>query len=443
MQSSPTGSPSLSASSDGLSQILSASSSLPFPSTAQSQTTSAESYSSSLAASSSNYPQTTSTESSSIPLISSSSLSFESHSSASLTISSVISLSSAETIVANSAQLPSPSTSVTNHVLRPRRDASVDRSSLRHRTPSNSLNLFYADSAGTYTSTVAISLDNNAQGILLENIDAITSVACTNNEISFTVNGDAAAAEIANWPVGTLLFTLADGCNTADERGIYALAGSTNKLRRQTPVSTVRYQASSRKIEQLVARWNDIWAKAKADLATAVAAQQSASAQSTPTSPAPTPATTASEQLSSPPPAPTAVPECDGFYPGGARTVAGTPYTVYCGKMATYPTTKIDTIAVASFADCIVACTALAHCKGAQFREAPQTDGQHECSRWSELAIPNPRGKSWAGKYDVALKNVEPAPPSSLQTLGAGASSSTGGVATLATSVAGAATTSA
>lgn len=71
------------------------------------------------------------------------------------------------------------------------------------------------------------------KGILLENIGAIDFVACLPDQmvLHFT---DIAVAELAqSWPVGTVLVTLADDCNSADERGVYILNESLQDPQRR------------------------------------------------------------------------------------------------------------------------------------------------------------------------------------------------------------------
>jgi hypothetical protein len=310
-------------------------------------------------------------------------------------------------LLATSVLPPSPSAPIVNRILRPVRNPAVDRSSVQNFVPSNSLKFFYAELAGTTTNSIQASLAANGQGILLENIAAITSVSCAANDISITFADQESAALAENWPAGTILFTLFDGCNSDDERGVYVLSGAGDSQKRGLFGNLFRRQSSKIDIKQIVEKYKELLAQLA-----------SASASNTPTStfqtPSATPTPIQSSNFAAPPPTSSKSPypprpiDCAG-YSNGRTLISGVPYEIYCGKMAQYPTTKIDIIKVASFTECIVSCNTLPTCVGVEFQQFISSPAEtlYSCSRWSQMALPKTSGKSWEGKYSVARKIVE------------------------------------
>jgi hypothetical protein len=72
--------------------------------------------------------------------------------------------------------------------------------------------------------TIKAAFSSGNKGILLENVGAISALTCSSSKIlvDFT---DAASANVAkSWPARTILITLADGCNKANERGVYIIS---------------------------------------------------------------------------------------------------------------------------------------------------------------------------------------------------------------------------
>jgi hypothetical protein len=285
------------------------------------------------------------------------------------------------------------------------RNPAVDRSSAQNFVPSNSLNFFYAEPAGTNANFIQASLAANGQGILLENIAAITSVTCAANDISITFADEESATLAENWPIGTILFTLFDGCNSGDERGVYVLSGAGDSQKRALFGNTFRRQSFKAIIQQIIERYMELWAQLEAASNTPTSVSLIPSATPTPT-PSLNSATPSPSSSKSPyPPRPI---ECAGYY-NGRTLVSGVPYEIYCGKMAQYPTTKIDIIKVASFTDCITSCNTLPACVGVEYQQFISAPGEtlYSCSRWSQMNYPKTGGKSWEGKYDVARKIVD------------------------------------
>ncbi|KAF2827829.1 hypothetical protein CC86DRAFT_404870 [Ophiobolus disseminans] len=93
---------------------------------------------------------------------------------------------------------------------------------------------------GTYTMLIRAVSHSGDKGILLENIGAVGTLTCMTGQILVDF-ADAASADIARtWPAGTVLYTLADGCNSDDERGVYVISKVSQPSRR-----TRRTRASS------------------------------------------------------------------------------------------------------------------------------------------------------------------------------------------------------
>jgi hypothetical protein len=61
-------------------------------------------------------------------------------------------------------------------------------------------------------------------GILLENVGDVGTLTCSAGQILVDFADAASAAIARSWPVGTILITLADGCNASDERGVYVIS---------------------------------------------------------------------------------------------------------------------------------------------------------------------------------------------------------------------------
>lgn len=150
---------------------------------------------------------------------------------------------------------PSSSSSApVDRVLLPQRDPSVDRSNVRNLTPANHLTLFYAEtSPGTYTMLIQAKLTSGKNGILLENIGTLDAVSCSDilGNIRVTFASEAAAMVARNWPSGTVLFTLFDGCNTVSERGVYVL-NSSPTLKARAAGNVVDFPVSKSTLQQVV-----------------------------------------------------------------------------------------------------------------------------------------------------------------------------------------------
>lgn len=74
-------------------------------------------------------------------------------------------------------------------------------------------------------------LFSNDKAILLENIAAINTMSCSTNNKIMIEFVDATSSSIArSWPSGTVLITRMDGCNAADERGVYVVSKASSPL---------------------------------------------------------------------------------------------------------------------------------------------------------------------------------------------------------------------
>lgn len=143
-------------------------------------------------------------------------------SSSSLVVSSYSSGSVAS--LSFSSPMATPPSSGKDPTWRAARDPSVDRSSQNRLVPANVLSFYYVErGAGTRSKLQTATLASGQKGVLLEDIAGIGTITCTEGSISIGFTEKATADAALIWPVGTLLYTLADGCNTADERGVYSV----------------------------------------------------------------------------------------------------------------------------------------------------------------------------------------------------------------------------
>ena len=132
------------------------------------------------------------------------------------------------------------------------RDASVDRSSSQNMSPRSSLTLFYAEpSPGTYTMLIKAALSSSDNGILLENIAAITTVTCSGGSIVIDFADSTFATMARSWLAGTVLFTLSDSCNTNDERGVYIISRS-GQLKARASDNGVQFAVTKSTLQQVV-----------------------------------------------------------------------------------------------------------------------------------------------------------------------------------------------
>ncbi|KAF2823092.1 hypothetical protein CC86DRAFT_409859 [Ophiobolus disseminans] len=296
-----------------------------------------------------------------------------------------------------------PSGPVRNRVLRPMRDPSVDRSSAENFIPSNTLNLFYGEPASTYTTTIPATLAAGAQGILLENIDGIESVTCAASAISIIFVDEDTASLVQDWPVGTLLFTLFDGCNSVDERGVYVLE---QNLALQKRGFLLKLASSVKTIQQTIEQYTQLKAQAEAPSDGGIT-NSAPSATLAPKSSS-TRAIASATKATYPPP-----PECSGSSPGGRQTILGTTYDIYCGIVLPKAGTRVGTSTVVAFKDCLESCNADVRCLAAAYRESPTSGTKHSCTRYGQVSLDQRKTPVAALKYDVAVKASKNAPKTS------------------------------
>lgn len=165
-------------------------------------------------------------------------------SSQSPSIANIVSSAASSSVVASttpssSQASPSPSMPV-NRILSPKRDPSVDRSRPGNLDPATAVTLFYQEpQPGTYTMLIRAAFTSGDKAVLLENIGAVRTMTCSSTQILVNF-ADAGSADVArSWPAGTILITLADGCNPSDERGVYIINKVVQPVRRAQITSTV------------------------------------------------------------------------------------------------------------------------------------------------------------------------------------------------------------
>ncbi|KAI8940076.1 hypothetical protein NX059_003795 [Plenodomus lindquistii] len=150
---------------------------------------------------------------------------------------------------------PSPSTTTggKNLELLPMRDPSVDRNSQKNFSPSSAVTLYYAEQPGTYTMLIQAKISSGDKAILLENIGPINTITCSDTKITVNFADPVSAALAQTWTLGTILFTLADGCNPSNERGVYAIQTSPRIFRaRAIAQTTVDFLVSKTTLQQVV-----------------------------------------------------------------------------------------------------------------------------------------------------------------------------------------------
>ncbi|USW58829.1 Putative PAN/Apple domain, PA14/GLEYA domain-containing protein [Septoria linicola] len=119
-----------------------------------------------------------------------------------------------------------PATDATAIML-PRQDSSVNRNDLRNILPTSAVTLVYAQkSPGTYVMKIAASMKSTRPAVLLENVAKVKQITCSNDGMVVELADQAtAAAALLKWSEGTVLITLANGCNPDNERGVYITSG--------------------------------------------------------------------------------------------------------------------------------------------------------------------------------------------------------------------------
>ncbi|KAH7347708.1 hypothetical protein B0T11DRAFT_322375 [Plectosphaerella cucumerina] len=152
--------------------------------------------------------------------------------------------------------------------------ASVAAANLEARqdtlTPAKEILLGYA--AGDMTAVVDAALKQPA--VALEEVDGIATVKCTDADISVTFSDDAALkAASAAWPASDFIivtYSPEGGCNTADERGWYAVTGLTFDDASLTAVAAGKRSTLDEQSEDAVVEFDTTPAAARRDLSASV-----------------------------------------------------------------------------------------------------------------------------------------------------------------------------
>ncbi|CAO2653397.1 Nn.00g028080.m01.CDS01 [Neocucurbitaria sp. VM-36] len=176
-------------------------------------------------------------------------------------VSAVVAASSTVSLVSPSAisnsVVATPSASEVARVWVPSRNPTVDRTRTDRLVPANVLSLYYVEqSPGTLSKIDTVTLASGAKGILLEDISTVDSVTCSGSTISITFTDSVSAATARSWAAGTLLFTLADGCNTASERGVYLVNNpitSRSLQGRQSLSTLLQFAVSQKSLLEIIA----------------------------------------------------------------------------------------------------------------------------------------------------------------------------------------------
>ncbi|KAH8666656.1 hypothetical protein BX600DRAFT_436046 [Xylariales sp. PMI_506] len=110
--------------------------------------------------------------------------------------------------------------------LTPLVNTAVNTTDLSNVVPTSNVNLTYGQSGAGH---VEVGLNLNRPGVLLEHIDGISSVACSNSsvEISFS-SQDAFYQSVAEWVLDTDLVLITNhlgNCDSEFERGIFSASG--------------------------------------------------------------------------------------------------------------------------------------------------------------------------------------------------------------------------
>lgn len=121
------------------------------------------------------------------------------------------------------------------------RDPSVDRSKASNLSPTSDLTLFYVDyGTKTYIKLVKPKFSSSNKGVLLENIGAVDTLTCSTDQILVNFADEASADTARSWPANTVLFTLADGCNADDERGVYVISKVAQSVQKRRYAQAAR-----------------------------------------------------------------------------------------------------------------------------------------------------------------------------------------------------------
>lgn len=328
------------------------------------------------------------------------------------------SLVSASTSVVSSSQSvipPPPSGGSTGWLIA--RNPNVDRTNSDRFVPANVLAMYYVEQApGTRSKIDTITLKSGAKGVLLEDISSIDTVTCSGSTISIGFTDSASAAIAKTWPAGTLIFTSAEGCNTANERGVYSVneqgAGKTLN-RRLTVAELLQLVVTREDLQTLIAALAEVIQQMAATSTTAsLVSSSAASPDSSSSTPSPVASTLAPTSTQSTPPF---MPQrlCGGYTTGHVISSAGDPWDVYCGYKGTAPLKQYNPYnpQLASMEDCFAHCKKTTNCMAVQWN---QNNKGGECIPFTMLGLPNLSLRPANGLYDVAYLISEQ--PSSTQT---------------------------
>lgn len=136
--------------------------------------------------------------------------------------------------------------------------------------PAKEIVLGYA--AGETTAYVDAALKQPA--VVLEEVDGIATVKCTDADIAMTFSTDAALkAASAAWPASDFIiitYSPDGGCNTADERGFYSVSGLTFDDASLTATAAGKRSALDEQSEEAVVEFDTTPAAARRDLSASV-----------------------------------------------------------------------------------------------------------------------------------------------------------------------------
>jgi len=294
------------------------------------------------------------------------------------------------TSTASSSQSTVSSTSVGSTGWLPARNPYVNHTSPDRLIPTNVVALYYVEKApGTRSKLDTITLKSGTKGILLEDISTIDTVTCSDSKISISFTDAASAAIAKTWPAGTLLFTFADGCNTASERGVYSVnsQGDGKSLDRRLTVAELLQLAVTREdLQALIAALVEVIQQMSATSTTPSVSSTilPSSVQTIQTTQQQTP-----QRL------------CGGFTTGRVSSSAGDPWDVYCGYKGTAPLKQYNPYnpQLSSMEDCFAYCKKTTNCMAVQWN---QNNKGGECIPFTMLGLPDLSLHPANGLYDVA-----------------------------------------